>query len=240
MWPMWRDYAQPRLTALGLGLDRAAHTLRLTGIGESALVALIGDELLRADNPQVATYARADAVDVVVSATGSGTQSAAEIVERTLTTVRDRVGEYVFAEGNQSWADALAARLGGRTVAIVEAGTAGQLEALIGAADFLIHGELMRGPLGDLEAVASEARAAHGADLGLAVEATERGGDTHVEIAVATPGAVEHVERLAFLGGDAGRRRAAIAASGALWHVAGTLPEREASPAAEPDPPDPA
>ena len=58
------------------GVERATHTLRLTGVGESALVALIGEDVLRAVNPVVATYARPDAVDVVVSAVADGRLSA--------------------------------------------------------------------------------------------------------------------------------------------------------------------
>ena len=61
--PMWHDHALPRLRARGLGADRAAETLRLTGIGESAVVDLIGEDILRAEHPQVATYARVDAVE---------------------------------------------------------------------------------------------------------------------------------------------------------------------------------
>ena len=67
---MWRDEVLPRLRERGLGADRAAETLRLTGIGESLLVDLIGEPVLRRPNPEVATYARVDAVDVRVSATG--------------------------------------------------------------------------------------------------------------------------------------------------------------------------
>ena len=43
-----------------------------SGIGESLLVDAIGEEVLRRRNPEVATYARVDAVDVRVSATAEG------------------------------------------------------------------------------------------------------------------------------------------------------------------------
>ena len=58
--------------ARGLGADRAVETLRLSGIGESLLVDAIGEDVLRRRNPEVATYARVDAVDVRVSATAGG------------------------------------------------------------------------------------------------------------------------------------------------------------------------
>src|SRR5689334_104115 len=52
MLPMWREQALPRLQAGALGRDWKSHTMRLTGIGESALVAVIGEDVLRATNPQ--------------------------------------------------------------------------------------------------------------------------------------------------------------------------------------------
>src|SRR5205814_3904941 len=88
MWPMWREQALPRLQEGGMGVGRATHTMRLTGIGESALVALIGEEMLRAENPTVATYARPDAVDVVVTATASDQPEAEQIVLRTVDQLR--------------------------------------------------------------------------------------------------------------------------------------------------------
>jgi nicotinamide-nucleotide amidase len=47
MGPMWSDEVLPRLRARGLGADVAVRTFRLTGIGESTVAELLGDELLR-------------------------------------------------------------------------------------------------------------------------------------------------------------------------------------------------
>lgn len=215
MWPMWHEHALPALRKTALGTDRASRTLRLTGIGESALVPLIGEETLRAANPIVATYARAEAVDVVVSATSDGVNSAAQLVDRTIDALRDKLDRYVFAEGNEGWAGALSRALGGRTLAIVERGTGGQLLALLGSADFLVHGELERSAT-DLRKLAQSARERHRADFGLAI-AVRQTRDTHVRIAIATAGAVEELRRVAFLAGQEGRHRAATGACAALW-----------------------
>src|SRR3990172_3954733 len=91
MWPMWRDHALPRLRAGQLGAERASHTLRLTGVGESTLVGMIGEGVLRAANPQVATYARLDAGDVGVSAEADGRSSAQELVDDAISLLRQRV-----------------------------------------------------------------------------------------------------------------------------------------------------
>jgi nicotinamide-nucleotide amidase len=219
MWPIWRDHVLPRLESDALGVDHATHTLRLTGVGESALVALIGEDVLRAANPQVATYARADAVDVVVSAEGDGRLSAQAIVAAAVAKLRTQVGEYVFAEGDQTWADALGARLGGRTLATVEAGSGGQLAALLGSAPFLVHAELV-GAVDDLAQAASDARARNGTDIGLAM-AVRQTKDTHVRLAIATADRVEEMTRVAFLAGDEGKRRAALSCAAALWQWLG-------------------
>jgi nicotinamide-nucleotide amidase len=215
MWPMWREHALPRLQAGALGVERATHTLRLTGVGESALVALIGEDVLRAANPQVATYARADAVDIVVSAQGDSRLTVQAIVDAAVATLRTKVGEFIFAEGDQTWADALGSRLNGRTLATVEMGTGGTLLALLGSAPYLVHGELMS-VAGDPAALAQRARQGHGADIGLALFVRQTK-DSHVRVAIAANDSVEEITRVAFLAGDEGRRRAALACAAALW-----------------------
>ena len=173
---------------------------------------------LRAANPQVATYARVDAVDIVVSATSDGPSTAQSLVDNAVDQLRERVGQYVFAEGSQTWADALAERLAARTLAVVEIGTGGQIGALLGGADFLVHTELERTD-SDLEQRADRARQERGADIAMAVRATEKEGDTGVTIAIASETGTRKVTRKAFLGGDEGRRRAALTACAALWTV---------------------
>jgi nicotinamide-nucleotide amidase len=223
MQPMWRDQVLPRLHARGLGRDTAAETLRLTGIGESALVGLIGEEVLRRRNPEVATYARVDAVDVRVSAEAEGGRTAAELLDEALRDLLPALQEYVFARGDETWADALGARLAGLSVAMVEIGTAGQLAALLGGAAWLVYGELLA-PESELarsqpgmDAFASRVRAVAGTDVGLAVRARERNGDMAVTVAVALRDDVSQVTRTAFLGGEMGRRRAALIAAAELW-----------------------
>ena len=223
MRPIWRDGAIPRLQARGLGDDRASMTLRLTGIGESALADLIGEELLRATNPEIATYVRPDAVEVRVSAVGTDERPAATIVEESLAGLLPRLSEYVFARGHETWVDALATGLRGRSLAIVEIGTAGQLTALLGVAPWLVFAETVApgSPRarshGDLRRSAERVRTAAPADVGLAIRARERGGDTAVSVAIATDGETSRATRTAFQRGDAGRRRAALVACAELW-----------------------
>jgi hypothetical protein len=55
-----------------------------------------------------------------------------------------------------------------------------------------------------------------GAEVGVAVEARERGGDTAVTVAVVTPDSTHRETRVVFLGGTLGRGRAAIATAAIL------------------------
>jgi nicotinamide-nucleotide amidase len=139
MRPIWTEQVLPRLRERGAGGEAANRTYRLAGIGESAVAELLGEEVLRSGNPVVATYARADAVDVRISArpelgAGAIAGSAQAIVAATAARVQDLLGDYIWAEGDTSWADAIGSELErlGWTLACVEIGTGGSLAALLG------------------------------------------------------------------------------------------------------------
>jgi molybdenum cofactor synthesis domain-containing protein len=229
MLPMWRDHVRPRVLERGVGRRRVSETLRLTGIGESALVGLIGDSVLRRANPEIATYARADAVDVRISAAAGADEPgrAEALLEAALAEIEPKLAPYLFARGTDGWPEALAGRLAGRSVSMVEIGTGGSLAALIGTAPWLAFGELVApgspiaGAHRGAEAYAQTVRRIAGTDIGLAVRVRERGRDTAVTVAVALERGVRQVTRTAFLGGDAGRRRAALIACAELWQRLG-------------------
>ena len=230
MAPMWRDAVLPRLRARGLGADRDAETLRLSGIGESMLVDLIGEDVLRRRNPEVATYARSDAVDVRVSAVSEGDRSARELVAAAVAALLPALGQYVFGRGDATWADALAERLGRRTLAIVEIGTGGQLAMLLANApnlafaEILAPGSALAIETRDMRQAAAGVREKGAADVGLAVRASAHGQDLQVEIAVALGVEVTLVTRSAFLGGEMGRRRTALLSCAELWTRLGDPP----------------
>ena len=145
MRPMWADEAVPRLQALGLGAPVATRTYRLAGIGESQVAELLGEAMLRATNPIVATYARVEAVDVRISAVAVETMSADALVEEAAAVVEGKLGGYVWATGETTWSDAIGARLVelGWTLAVVEIGTGGSIAALFGDAAWLRFDELI-------------------------------------------------------------------------------------------------
>jgi nicotinamide-nucleotide amidase len=214
--PMWRDQVLPRLQARGLGLDRAATTLHLVGIGESALVDVVGAGLLEAENPRMATYARADFVDVRVSAVATAQQSAEEIVAEAVAGLRPRLDPYVFARDDETWLDVLGPMLGEDMLALAEVGTGGYLALLLGQAPFVALSELRPTAL-DAVTLASDVCHRAEADIGLAAIAHEHGDDMQVEIGLDIEGRTDTVTRTVFRGGDTGRRRAANTAIAELW-----------------------
>ena len=221
MRPMWTDHVLPGLVARGAGVAVASRTLRLAGIGESQLADLLGEELLRADDPLVATYARADAVDVRISSRGDA--SAAERVAETVERVLAIVGDHVWANGETTWPEAIGAALDGAglSLAVVEVSTGGALASLLGDRPWLRLTESLaddapaaaahHDPAG-LEALARSGMHVGGASLGIAVRARPRGADTAVSVVVVGPDWVHRERRIVFLGGANGRLRSALAA----------------------------
>jgi nicotinamide-nucleotide amidase len=219
---MWQSWVLPRLRDRGLGQERVTRTYRLAGIGESAVAAALGEALLRATNPSVATYARSDAVDVRVSAVAEPGRSAARIVDEAEAAVLAAVGRHVWGHGNDTWPAVLGRELEmhGWSVALVEIGTSGAAARLFGEAPWLTSTRTVAAgdsAAGDSEAgaalvdLATLARRESGASIGLAVRAVEMGGDTRVDLAAIGPWGVEESSSTAFLGGSEGRRRAGLA-----------------------------
>jgi nicotinamide-nucleotide amidase len=238
MRPMWQGWVLPHLHERGLGQERVTRTLRLTGIGESAAAALLGEKLLRATNPIVATYARADAVDVRISAIAAD-RSAATLADEAEATVLAAVGEYVWGRGDDTWAAVLGRELEKRgwNAALVEVGTGGSAARLLGEAQWLkATRAIAAGDSGanlPLAGLAREAGRSAGTWIGLAVRAVETGEDTQVELAAVGPWGVSETAQTAFLGGSEGRRRAGIAAASFLRELLRSAPaaQKASSPA---------
>jgi len=220
MHAMWDRQVLPRLAARGLGRERVVRTYRLTGIGESAVAALLGERLLRAENPVVATYARRDAVDVRISAHAAGGRSAPELASEAEAAVMAAVGDRVWGRDDDTWPSVLGRQLEARgwTVALLEAGTGGATMRLLGDVPWLVCARMLpaaeaSGPVG---ALAAQTRLASGASVGLAVRAIESAEDTAVEIGASGPWGARETRQTAFLGGSEGRRRAGLAAAAFL------------------------
>ena len=231
MRPMWTDHAVPRLAERGAGSRVASRTLRLARIGESQVADLLGETLLRATDPIVATYARSDAVDIRISArddeTAPSGPTAAERVAATASHVLSLGGDHVWAEGETSWPDAIGAALTERDwhLGLVEVGTSGSLARLLGDRDWLTFTEAVAAST----AIAADHRTAAGlehlarragelgeASVAIAVRVGTRGADTTVAVVVTGPGWTQRERHMVFLGGANGRLRAALTAADVL------------------------
>jgi molybdenum cofactor synthesis domain-containing protein len=232
MRPMWSDEVVPRLRERGLGADVAIRTFRLTGIGESAVAEILGEELLRRGDPEVATYARLEAVDVRVSAIGTDAAGATpgERVVAAAAIVRERLGDHIWAEGDTSWADALGARLTGHgwRLAVEEIGTAGQVAALLGDVPWLALARVRPGSSepakGDGESLAARAMAVReeaNAEVGVAVRVRPRGSEFAVSIAVVSPAGERQKTHATYTGGAMGRSQSALLTAAALFEALG-------------------
>jgi nicotinamide-nucleotide amidase len=225
MRPMWQGWVLPRLEKRGFGQERITRTFRLTGIGESAVADRLGEELLRAQNPIVATYARADAVDVRVSAVPEPRRSAASILAKAEAAVLAAVGDHVWGHDDDTWSSVLGRELveKGWDAALVEVGTGGSATRLLGEATWLkASRSIATGDPGaelPLAGLARQAGRSAGAWIGLAVRAVEVGDDTRVELSAVGPWGVSETSQTAFLGGSEGRRRAGIAAAAFLHEI---------------------
>jgi nicotinamide-nucleotide amidase len=246
--PMWRDWVLGRLRRRGLGRRQLVRTLRTVGIGESQLVELLGEALLRKPNPRLATYARQDAVDVVIVArdepapAGRRGRRAATLLADAEALVRARLGEAVWGTDGDTWASVVGRLLEERTwrLALAELGTAGRVVDLL--EPLAVDGHLVRAevepPTGatDIQALVERAaavRTAAAVEVGLAVTLVRAGADTRVAVAIADPleGSVE--VRTVFGTGAQARLRAAVVA-------ADVLRRRLLAAAGPPDPDEPA
>ena len=141
--------------------------------------------------------------------------------------VLDHLRDHVWATGETTWSQAIGARLDelGWSLAVVEIGTGGSLDALLGDEPWLrfdesIAPDVTRGRCASERTTSRRTPAGRrelgGADVGIAVRARPRTGDTAVSIAIVTPRRERRVRRLVFLTGPMGRSRAALAATAVL------------------------
>jgi len=223
MRPMWTEQVLPRLAVRGVGADLVVRTLRLHGIGESQVAEVLGEAILRATNPVVATYARAEAVDVRISARSAGDRGADGVADEAEAAITALLGRFVWARGSTTWAGAIGEALDARgwTLATMERGTAGALVALLRGLPAVALAQVAndRRPVPDAAGVIADAehiRETARADVGFAVATIAREVDSRVLVGIATPWGTRSDERLAFQRGAQGADRAAIAAAAVL------------------------
>ncbi len=171
------------------GLDRAAHTLRLTGIGESTVVDLIGKELLERRQPPDGDVRAGRLRSTCGSAPQGDGQHSAEAAgaTRPSTALSPRIDPYVFAHDEEGWAEALG-RAPGRTQPGHRSRAA---PVAISGSCSGRHPSCVRAELTTARSTPTRPRARHGASelgrqltVGVAAVAHESGDDMRVDVAV--------------------------------------------------------
>ena len=130
MHKMLADEVLPRLaSAQGARVTRV-RTVRTFGLPESQLGERLADLMAPRRHPQVGTAVHGGMIDVHIYATGAP-QEVERLLEIDARAVRERLGPWVFAEGDEHMEDAVAGLLAGRraTVAVAESCTGGLIAA---------------------------------------------------------------------------------------------------------------
>lgn len=125
---MWTEQVLPRLPLPSRALVHT--TVHTQGIGESNVAELL-EQLTKSANPSVATYARKTGVDVRVAASADSEAAARALLEPVLTQVRGLLGKWTWGEDADTLAGALGRALQGRTLGVIEGGSAGLLSTLL-------------------------------------------------------------------------------------------------------------
>lgn len=125
---------------------RALRRLRLCDIGESTAAADLEDLMTPGLNPTVAPYASPGEVVLELTARGESDAEAQEMLDKVEAVIRERLGEHVYATGEDGMEAALglALRERGKTVATAESCTGGLIASRItdvaGASDYFLRG----------------------------------------------------------------------------------------------------
>jgi nicotinamide-nucleotide amidase len=122
---MWREQAVTRLQFPTTVLYR--HTIKTFGIGESAVVEVVGNDWFQSAQPSVATYAKRDGVHVRIAAKATTREEAEGIASNAIAHVRTRLQQYVWGTDGDTLPAVIGAQLRARgwSLGTVESLTAG-------------------------------------------------------------------------------------------------------------------
>lgn len=130
MRPMYEQYVRPHLLDSKLVLCR--RVIRTFGYGESEAERMLGDLTARGRNPEVGITASEAVISLWVTARAGSGEEAEQMCDETMTLIRDRLGESVYAEGEAELHEVVAELLKARNhrIAVVEGSTTGGLLSL--------------------------------------------------------------------------------------------------------------
>jgi len=248
---MWEEQVVPRLqTRVPGGGVILSRTLKCIGIGESAVEELV-QPLIRSTNPTLATYAKQDGVHLRLTAKAPSRAAAEAMLAEFEPRVRALAGDYIYGVDDQTLGEVVGEHLRARglTVATMESMTGGllasQLTDVPGSSAYFRGGVVAYTAAAKVAhgvdpavvaahgtvaaetaaAMATAARRAFGADIGLAT--TGVAGPDELEgkpagtiyVAIDDRGQVRTEHQLWRTTRLENKRRAALAALNLLWRA---------------------
>ena len=108
-----------------------SKTLRFYGIGESSLEEEIIDIIKEQSNPTVAPYAKDTEVTLRITAKATSKEEAINLINPVVHKIQDRVGSYIYSEGDISLEDTVAEILVNKnlTISVAESCTGGMVSS---------------------------------------------------------------------------------------------------------------
>jgi nicotinamide-nucleotide amidase len=142
---MLADHVVPQLAHAAPGRVTVVRTVRTFGLPESVVGDRLADLMAPRRRPHVGTAVHGGMIDIHIYATGTPAE-VAPLLDADARAVRQRLGDAVFAEGDDRMENAVASLLAARraTVAVAESCTGGLIAAKLvnvpGISDFLLEG----------------------------------------------------------------------------------------------------
>lgn len=145
MKPMFSKQVKPYL-ASKQNHTLISRTLRIAGVGESAMESMVRDMIDRQSNPTIAPYAKDTESILRITASAKTTEEAEKIIEPIAEEIYRRFGDSVYAEGESSIQETVAKILIDKkvTIAVAESCTGGLVAAKLieypGISEVLLEG----------------------------------------------------------------------------------------------------
>jgi len=145
--PMFTKYAAPFLRKK-TNLVFVSRTLKIVGVGESQVEALLSDLIETQTNPTIAPYARLTEVALRITASAPNEAAAYKLLEPFAAEIYSRLGQHIYGEDGACMAGIILRLLEdhNHTIAIAESCTGGLLTSAFvdipGSSKFLMEGTI--------------------------------------------------------------------------------------------------
>jgi nicotinamide-nucleotide amidase len=182
MKPMFNDHVWPELEKMSRGIRISTRTLRVTGLGESAMDDLIAPVYRHYTNPATTVLFTDSDLEIHLTASAETAQRAEVLADELAEKLADKLGHYVYSTNGESMEEVVGHRLAlkGYTIATAESCTGGLIAERItripGASQYFLGG------------IVSYTEGAKSALLGVGPELLERRGVVSGDVAEAMAG----------------------------------------------------